>query len=152
MQYRIKHSYANKNPTYIFDKPEYKFYQLSNIYPSPITVDGVVFKTAQHYYQWKRFNDPITKNRILKAETANLAKQIASDNEHLAISIDDYQVMKDGVTEKFTQNPWLVGILKSTGDGYIIYHTIEDDIWGNNGDNTGMNLLGLILTDLRSIF
>ena len=57
--------------------------------------------------------------------------------------------MKTGLTHKFTQNPKLLQKLMETGSRPIVEHTVNDSYWGDGGDGSGKNRLGVILMDLR---
>jgi predicted NAD-dependent protein-ADP-ribosyltransferase YbiA (DUF1768 family) len=42
-------------------------------------------------------------------------------------------------------------MLLSTGHETIVEHTANDDYWGDGGDGSGRNRLGLLLMELREI-
>lgn len=50
---------------------------------------------------------------------------------------------------KFTQNKKLKSLLLATGDVKIIEHTSNDRYWGDGGDGSGNNMLGIILMEVR---
>ena len=58
--------------------------------------------------------------------------------------------MTEAVRAKFTQHPWLRDLLLSTGEAHLIEHTRNDRYWGDGGDGTGKNKLGLILMEIRA--
>jgi N-glycosidase YbiA len=58
-------------------------------------------------------------------------------------------IMHEAVLAKFTQHADLRGILLATGDSEIIEHTANDAYWGDGGDGSGKNMLGLILFRVR---
>ena len=68
----------------------------------------------------------------------------------------DWSTVKDDVMykvlkEKFTQNPDLGFLLKSTCNAHLFEHTNVDKYWGDGGDaRTGHNKLGLMLMKVRS--
>ena len=51
---------------------------------------------------------------------------------------------------KFTQHPKLKKVLLDTGDRKIVEHTKRDSYWGDGGDGSGKNMLGILLMKLRS--
>jgi len=57
--------------------------------------------------------------------------------------------MKIGLRAKFTQNPKILEKLLGTGKSLIVEHTVNDSYWGDGGDGSGKNRLGLILMELR---
>ena len=59
-------------------------------------------------------------------------------------------VMKDALKYKFIQNSNLRQMLLQTGDSTIVEHTSHDSYWGDGGDGSGKNVLGLLLMELRN--
>jgi N-glycosidase YbiA len=57
--------------------------------------------------------------------------------------------MREGLRQKFKQNQKLLDKLLSTGDRFIVEHTVYDSYWGDGGDGSGKNRLGIILMELR---
>lgn len=57
--------------------------------------------------------------------------------------------MRAGLRAKFTQNPKILEKLLSTGNRPIVEHTVNDSYWGDGGDGSGKNRLGIILMELR---
>lgn len=51
---------------------------------------------------------------------------------------------------KFTQDPKLKALLLSTGDRELIKDTPHDYIWGCGKDETGQNLFGKVLMEVRA--
>ena len=58
-------------------------------------------------------------------------------------------VMRVAVLAKFTQHDELRTLLLSTGDAKLVEHTENDDYWGDGGDGSGKNRLGLLLMSIR---
>ena len=58
-------------------------------------------------------------------------------------------VMREALRAKFTQHLDLRALLLSTGDEIIVEHTQNDDYWGDGGDGSGKNRLGILLMELR---
>ncbi len=57
--------------------------------------------------------------------------------------------MAEAVLAKFTQHLNLHSLLLSTGDAKLVEHTELDANWGDGGDGSGRNMLGLILMEIR---
>lgn len=55
VQILSKMSIPNKIAFYSPDKP---FYEFSNFYPSPISVDKIFYLSVEHFYQCQKFYDP----------------------------------------------------------------------------------------------
>jgi len=127
-----------------------KYEFLSNFYKLP---DGT---TIEHLFQAEKTNDPIWKQKILKAPTSGQAKRlgrqcpIRSDWEEVK---DDIMYMKLK-TRKFSY-PQLLRMLLETGNQELIEgNTWHDNYWGNCTcykcrNIPGKNMLGKTLMRLR---
>ena len=58
-------------------------------------------------------------------------------------------MMKDGLRLKFAQNPQMLEKLLSTGSRVIVEFSEKDSYWGNGGDGSGKNRLGVLLMEIR---
>ena len=80
-----------------------------------------------------------------------MARQIADSNKNLYLSgIDKNQAMLNGLRAKFSQYPQLAAQLISTGTKPLIYHTMDDNYWADDGDGSGSNYLGVLLQKVRT--
>lgn len=138
----------------------------SQWHSSHFVIDGVPFKTAEHYMMWKKaimFGDIqiaeevlITKHpRDVKALGRKVKGFVKEDWEDVC-----QQVVYDGNYAKFTQNEKLLKSLMDTGDTLLVEASPYDAIWGiglNEADAKktpeskwpGTNWLGIALTKLR---
>lgn len=125
---------------------------LSNSAPYPISVDGKMWYSAEHYFQSTKFHDITVQRQIHRTRSAAQMLEIAS-NPKLRIRRDWDEVkidfMEKAVRTKYTQLPELKMLLLGTGDAPLIAHSDEDSYWYDGGDGSGRNILGLILMDLR---
>lgn len=60
------------------------------------------------------------------------------------------ELMKTALLAKFRQNKDIREILLSTGDAQLVEHTRNDRYWGDGGDGSGKNKLGLLLMEVRA--
>jgi len=134
---------------------DYRF--LSNFYASPITLDGVIYLTVEHYFQSQKTNVKSEKERIINAAYARQAKMWGR-SVTLRDDWDDVKLgaMRLGVYLKFHQSRVLKKKLVSTGNSILIEgNDWHDNFWGicfcnTCHDNTpGQNHLGKILMSLR---
>jgi len=58
--------------------------------------------------------------------------------------------METALREKFIQNPHAGKILKETYPSKLVLHTIRDSFWGDGGDGSGLNHLGILLEKIRN--
>lgn len=59
-------------------------------------------------------------------------------------------VMTEAVRAKFIQHEELRAVLLGTGEACLVEHTEKDDFWGDGGDGSRRNVLGLILMQVRA--
>ncbi len=58
-------------------------------------------------------------------------------------------VMLEGLRAKFAQHNSLRAELLATGDALIVEHSPKDKYWGDGGNGTGANRLGILLMLVR---
>ncbi len=140
------------NWVYFYDlhKPYGEF---SNFYPAPIQLDGHTWATSEHYFQAQKFitNEKHFHN-ILRLTNPREAFDYVRTHESAVRS--DWASVKDHVMlkacmAKFRQHPKLGQLLLSTGDRTLVEHTTNDSYWGDGGDGTGRNQLGITLMKVR---
>lgn len=135
-----------------FDK-RYSF--LSNFYPAPITNDGIVYPTNEHFFQAMKTTNTEERKKIAAAETPREAKEmgrsVALRSDWEEIKTD---VMMTGLRKKFAY-PELKDQLLATGDEWLEEgNTWHDNAWGNCWCDKciripGRNMLGMLLMYLR---
>lgn len=128
------------------------FGQFSNFAPFPISLDGELWPTSEHYFQAQKFEEAAYRQKIRKTSSPMQAARLGRDRKQTlrgdweAVKIG---VMRQAVTAKFTQHEELRALLLSTGDAQVVEHTENDDYWGDGGDGSGQNMLGRILMQVR---
>lgn len=135
---------------------------LSNFFRCDLEYNGLLFDSAERAYQFercKRLGAPEIAQQVLDAKDAKACKQaswyVKSTPEWDA---QKRGIMKEIVTEKFSQNDLLLESLLATGKKALIEAT-TDMFWGaatvigskllKNGSWKGRNELGLILVEVR---
>ncbi len=140
---------------------------LSQWWPSPFTVDGVEYASAEHWMmagKARLFGDPEAETRAVAAKSPAEAKKTG----RLVRGFDDavwererYALVVTGSVHKFGQNPELGGFLLGTGERVLVEASPMDRIWGIGlaADDPraedpaawrGLNLLGFALMDART--
>lgn len=126
--------------------------EFSNFAPFPIFLAKKNWPTSEHYFQAQKFKDAALRERIRKAKTPMLAARMGRDRKN-RLRRDwesaKVQIMMDAVRAKFEQHADLAELLLSTGDAILVEHTSNDDYWGDGGDGSGHNMLGLVLMRVR---
>ena len=139
---------------------------LSQWFPSPFTVRGVTYATAEHWMMAKKaelFNDIEIRQHILESETPAIAKELGRKVKNF----DDgkwskacFDIVVEGNINKFSQRDELRKFLLNTANKVIVEASPTDTIWGIGlpQDNPralspsawrGKNLLGFALMEVR---
>ena len=134
---------------YLTDAP-YGF--LSNFAAYPIEIDGKTWPTSEHYFQAMKFAGTPHEDEIRAEESPMKAARMGRDRKRPLRS--DWETVKDdimrtAVRAKFAQHASLRDELTSTGEATIVEHTTNDSYWGDGGDGSGQNMLGIILMEIR---
>ncbi|MCF8480633.1 MAG: NADAR family protein [Rhodospirillum sp.] len=133
--------------------------------PTPFTVEGVAYASAEHYMMWSKatlFGDSATAGKILKSRYSH-------DHQALGRQVTPFdpdrwdeegpEAVYRGNRAKFFADPKLAEMLLATGSNTLAYAS-ADQRWGigfMEGDPkshdpaqwTGRNWLGLALTRVR---
>lgn len=128
-------------------KEEYGW--LSNFERCKQIVDGIVYKTNEHYYQSQKAKEPNVFFWITSAPSPYLAMiagrglrpyEMVSDWENKKVNI-----MLKGLRAKFSQNKELKQKLLNTGDSILHEDSPTDMFWGRKGKD----MLGKLLMHVR---
>jgi hypothetical protein len=149
-------------------KTKYKFFwngKFSNWHPSEFVIDGITFNCGEQMMMYKKailFNDFETAEKILAEPHPRNQKKLGREVKNFnKLTWDDmcYDLVKDGLREKFNQNPDLKEYLLKYKGYTIVEASPEDAIWGigfgewealDQIDNWGKNYLGKICTELAN--
>lgn len=131
------------------------------------TVDGVHYKTAEHWMMAEKarlFGDEETRKKIIESghprEPKALGREVKGFDEKVWEE-HRFEIVLNGNRHKFTQNESHLKTLLATGDKILVEASPVDQIWGiglAEEDKPavlspftwkGLNLLGFVLTELR---
>jgi ribA/ribD-fused uncharacterized protein len=139
---------------------------LSQWWPRPFTVDGVVYATAEHWMMAAKarlFNDEIGLAEVFATPSPGAAKAAG----RRVRGFDEakwreacYDVVVAGNLAKFGQHDDLADVLRRTGRRVLVEASPFDRVWGIGMGRThedvghptrwhGRNLLGFALMDVR---
>lgn len=112
---------------------------LSPMYICKINLDGVTYRSAEHYYQSMKASDEKNRIWIREASTGYEAKERAHSlkSEALVKKSPEQKVetMRKAFIAKFKQNPDLAEKLLSTKDAELLEDSPDDAFWGAKGEN-----------------
>lgn len=140
---------------YFYSLREQPYGCFSNFSPHGIEVDGVYYKTSEHYFQAMKFTgSPKDMEDVRRAPSPKMAASIGRDRARPLRA--DWEAVKDdimraAVLRKFETHAELRDLLLSTGDDEIVENAPGDRYWGIGADGTGKNMLGKILMETRAI-
>lgn len=115
-------------------------------------LDGIYYKTSEHYYQSRKFEDKEIKSKIINAKTPKEASTIGRDRNNKLINhwhLIKCDVMYEAVIYKFIANNKIRELLINTGHEEIIEETVKEDFWGCGINKKGKNNYGKILCLVR---
>lgn len=129
------------------------FGEFSNFAAFPIVVDGLTWPTSEHYFQAQKFEDESYRTQIRETKSPMIAARLGRSRAQKLR--DGWESVKDDVMykalfAKFSQHTGLRELLLSTGAAMLVEHTENDSYWGDGGDGSGKNMLGLLLMQVRA--
>ncbi len=139
---------------------------LSQWWPSPFTVDGVRYATAEHWMmagKARLFRDAEAERLALVAEhpaEAKKAGRLVRGFDDAVWARERFRIVVEGSVHKFAAHPELRGFLLGTGERVLVEASPLDRVWGiglaatdqGAGDPErwkGPNLLGFALMEAR---
>ena len=145
---------ADANHPIYFDDIDGPYGEFGNFNVASIELDGHTWQTNKHYFQAQKFisHENHYRNILRSAtprETFNYARA------HKSSVRSDWAQEKDRVMfkvcmAKFSQHPHLKHLLLSIEHRMLVEHTANDSYWGDGGDGSGRNQLGITLMELRN--
>ncbi len=139
---------------------------LSQWWPSPFTVDGVAYASAEHWMmagKARLFGDAEAERAAVSATSPAAAKKagrlVRGFDEDVWIQ-ERFALVVEGSLHKFGQDPELAGYLLGTGDRVLVEASPLDRVWGiglaadderveRPREWEGLNLLGFALMEAR---
>jgi len=151
----------NKKPQEVVGK-----FCFSQWFELPFTVDGITYKTAEHWMMANKallFGDQKNHDKIIKANRPGEVKELGRmvwNFDELIWKDYRYQIVVSGNIHKFNQHPEFAQYLINTGNRILVEASPVDIIWGvglaqdnehiNDPNNwRGLNLLGFALMEVR---
>jgi ribA/ribD-fused uncharacterized protein len=127
----------------------------SNFSRHALALDGREWRTSEHFFQASKFTKKADVDAVHEAATPFLAAQLGRSRERSFRPDWDKvkeEIMLRALRAKFSQHPDIQCILRSTMGAALVEHTANDRYWGDGGDGSGLNRLGIALEQVRSEF
>ena len=125
----------------------------SNLSPHPININGEKWKSVEHYYQYKKFeqSDLEFALKLKNLESPKEVKKLSMKNYNYSKDWDELKIdiMKGAVKTKFQTYSKLRDLLLSTGKEELIEANPDDYFWGEGEKKNGKNIMGKILMEIR---
>ena len=126
--------------------------EFSNFAPYGVEMDGLWWRTVEHYFQAMKFLDPVYREKIRQTSKPKSAKVLGMTRS-LPLREDwetiKDQVMLDAVRVKFQTHPEPRALLLGTRQASIVENAPMDAYWGCGPNGQGLNKLGNILMQVR---
>lgn len=140
---------------------------LSQWWPSPFTVGGITYLTAEHWMMAEKarlFQDADAERAAVGARNPALAKAAGRTVRAFDDQIwerERFEIVVRGSVHKFSSTPELRAYLTNTGERVLVEASPRDKVWGigmparhENAENPrawrGLNLLGFALMEARA--
>jgi len=145
---------AKVGVTKFHDPTDVPYGCFSVLSPHAVVVRYVQYPSAHHFFLCERFKGSAAEQEIRTATSLWEVDCIVKKAEQCGWQREDWDKLKTdvmllGCHYKFKQNPDALALLLQTGTKTIVDHTANDSFWGDGGDGTGKNLLGVILMAVR---
>lgn len=147
-----------------FNRANEPFGWLGNMASFPLTWQGEIWLTPEALFQALRYDEGHPIRAAIREQTSpmiakRVAKKARPDMIVRPLSEQDRALMSAVLQEKLVQHPALVGLLRSTGNSYLIEDCTRrphgsGKFWGaalEDGEWIGENWLGRLWMDLRKI-
>eukprot|EP01137_Pigoraptor_chileana_P019409 Opistho-2@80415 len=124
----------------------------SNFSRHPLRIEGKEWPTSEHFFQAMKFAGTVHEEEVRACpspgEAAKLGRCRSLPLRKDWDSVKD-DIMRAAVLAKFTQNEDIRSTLIETDGSKLVEHTRNDSYWGDGGDGSGRNMLGIILMETR---
>lgn len=142
-------------PIYFYSTKEQPYGCFSNFSAHGFELDGVYWRTSEHYFQAQKFAGHPEYLEAIRLMRSPMQAAKAGRSRQRPLR-PDWEAVKDGimrkaVLKKFQTHADIRAILLATGNQELIEKTSGDYYWGCGANGTGKNRLGLILMETRAL-
>ncbi len=144
-------NHVPENTVYFYAQTD-AFSEFSNFALYGVAIDGLWWRTVEHYFQAMKFHNEEYRERIRACGKPKDAKALGMTRK-IPLRQDWEEVkdtiMLDAVRCKFRTHDHPKQLLLSTGNAHIAENAPMDAYWGIGPDGLGYNRLGEILMRVR---
>lgn len=132
-----------------------KYAIFSNFAYTPLVINELKYKTAEHYFQSMKFVDtnPEYAEIVRNSNTPKECKKLGSTRDYRINprwnSSEKIKVMETVLFCKAMQNEKFKNLLLESGNAEIV-EASWDNFWGEGKAGDGENMLGKLLVELRT--
>jgi ribA/ribD-fused uncharacterized protein len=129
---------------------------LSQWWPSPFTVAGVEYATAEHWMmagKARLFEDAEAERRVLSAAHpagAKKAGRLVRGFDEAVWERERFRIVVEGSVHKFASDPALRAFLLNTGERVLVEASPVDRVWGRRGGDRPRAVAGAESAGVRA--
>lgn len=144
---------ASDEIRFLFRSSEFGW--LSNLYDAGFELDGLRYRTVEHYFQASKFPEDADRQAAIRAAASGgAAKALGRPRKDVPFDREKWDAMRCDVMlramrAKFAQNADLGARLVATGSAPLIENNLHDKFWGCGRGGTGKNMTGVLLMRVR---
>lgn len=150
-----KRGASSKNSLVTFhDAHDPQYGVLSPLSPHPLVVRHQQYPSLHHYFLCERFAGSPAVAKLQNAASVWELERLVTEAEEQRWQRADWNRVKIdamllGAYCKFKQNDGPRRVLLETEQAVLVDHTPLDDFWGDGGDGSGKNIMGVVLMAVR---
>lgn len=115
-------------------------------------MDGIFWKTVEHFYQAQKFSDTDVRERICSAASPKDARSLGQSRAFAVRA--DWDIVREEIMLKALRAKFRVPaaryLLLSTASRWLVESSPFDYFWGSGQDGSGQNRLGQLLMQVRA--
>jgi hypothetical protein len=133
-------------------RPEAGYYQFSNFAPYGFHLDGLWWRTVEHYFQAQKFPPGPYREMVRTAATPAAAKALGQSRAH-PLRPDWEQVKEEMMLRAYRAkfaDPTLARLLLGTAGRELVEDDEHDAYWARSRSGRGRNRAGELLMQVRA--
>jgi len=128
------------------------FYELTNFYESPMTIDGIQFPTSEHYFQSQKFLHLSLGEFIKSLKNPFEAVEFGLNPIFHIFTVNNWNAVRTNLLQiavyEKAKHPNIIKVLLNTNNLPLVYLSPNDQYWGVTPTG-GDNHLGKLWEEIR---